>query len=263
MKERFDTPGHVVLDVRLSEGRIELETTDAPETVVELTGLDDEDLAELATIELRERSGVYEVVVDVDDRGFRLFSRRSFRLDIQAPHGADVRLSTASAETRGRGRFGEVELESASGDVSFEHVEKDLSIKSASGDVAVEGVDGEADVSTASGDVEIERVARDARVRSASGDVVIGEAEHGVNVQTASGDHAIGAVREGKVTLRSASGDMQVGIKAGSRLYVDAKSMSGETSSELEVGDTRPEGEGPLVELSATAMSGDIRVVRA
>jgi hypothetical protein len=38
--------------------------------------------------------------------------------------------------------------------------------------------------------------------------------------------------------------------------------MSGETSSELEVGDAPPDGEGPLVELRATAMSGDIRVKR-
>ena len=39
--------------------------------------------------------------------------------------------------------------------------------------------------------------------------------------------------------------------------------MSGDTSSDLEVSDTPSEGEGPLVEISATAMSGDITVRRA
>jgi hypothetical protein len=39
--------------------------------------------------------------------------------------------------------------------------------------------------------------------------------------------------------------------------------MSGDTSSELDVRDAPPEGDGPLVEVRATAMSGDIRVKRA
>jgi hypothetical protein len=56
---------------------------------------------------------------------------------------------------------------------------------------------------------------------------------------------------------------MHVGIRPGSSLWLDVKSVSGDTSSDLAVGDTPPEGDGPLVELRATAMSGDIRIVRA
>ena len=39
--------------------------------------------------------------------------------------------------------------------------------------------------------------------------------------------------------------------------------MSGETSSDLELGDTPTDGDGPMVEVRATAMSGDITVKRA
>ena len=46
------------------------------------------------------------------------------------------------------------------------------------------------------------------------------------------------------------------------RLWIDAKTMSGETISELEIGDAPTDGEGPMVEVRATAMSGDIRVKR-
>jgi hypothetical protein len=70
-------------------------------------------------------------------------------------------------------------------------------------------------------------------------------------------------VAEGEVRLVSASGDVEVGIRRGSRLWVDAKSMSGGTSSELEVGDAPPAGDGPMVELRATTMSGDIQICRA
>ena len=82
-------------------------------------------------------------------------------------------------------------------------------------------------------------------------------------MQTASGDQEVGSVSEGQITLQSASGDIEVGVKKGSKLFIDARSMSGETSSDLEVGEAPPEGEGPLVELRATAMSGDIRIRRA
>ena len=70
-------------------------------------------------------------------------------------------------------------------------------------------------------------------------------------------------MREGDVTLQTASGDIDVGIKQGSKLWIDAKSMSGETSSELEISDAPSDGEGPLVEIRATAMSGDIAIRRA
>jgi hypothetical protein len=68
---------------------------------------------------------------------------------------------------------------------------------------------------------------------------------------------------QGSVTLKSVSGDMHVGIRRGSGVWLDVKSVSGDTSSELAVDDTPPEGDGPLVELRATAMSGDIRIVSA
>ena len=66
-----------------------------------------------------------------------------------------------------------------------------------------------------------------------------------------------------KYALRSASGDIRVGIKEGSRLFVDARSRSGDVASELPVSDTPPEGDAPLVELRANTMSGDITIHRA
>jgi DUF4097 and DUF4098 domain-containing protein YvlB len=96
-----------------------------------------------------------------------------------------------------------------------------------------------------------------------SGDVRLDDAGGPVTVQTVSGDQRLGAVVEGAVTLKSVSGDMHVGIRAGSSLWIDARSVSGDTSSELELGDAPPANGGPLVELRATAMSGDIRIVRA
>src|SRR5690348_3028917 len=82
-------------------------------------------------------------------------------------------------------------------------------------------------------------------------------------VNTASGDQEIGSVTSGKVTLKSASGNLKVGIREGSTLWVDARSRSGEVVSELPVSELPPDGSGPTVELRANTMSGDITVSRA
>lgn len=244
--ERFQTPGPLRLRVDAPSGEVELETVSGTETVVQLEG--SEDAVEAARVELRPRGDGHELVVETHPRsGFPTLrlSSNDVSVRVESPVGADVEVSTASGDVEGRGRFGKVEIDTASGDVSFEEIS------------------GDAQARTASGDVEIGRLSGTGKVQSASGDVEIGEAAASLKVQTASGDQEIGSVASGKVSLQSASGDISVGIKRGSQVWIDARSMSGSTTSELEVGDSPPSGDGPTVEVRATAMSGDITVRRA
>ena len=260
-RETFNTPGPLRLEVRVPSGRIDLETVEGDETIVELDG--SPEIEDEARIEVRPRRDGHEVIVVIEDRGlFRRF-RGDVRVRVSTPPGADVEVSTASADVEGRGEFGGLEVNTASGDVAFEDVGGDAQVNSASGDVKISRVQGALTVNTASGDLEIDYVGGNAKVRSASGDVSIEEAEASLKVQTASGDLQAGSVREGDVTLQTASGDIEIGVKQGSKLWIDARSMSGDTSSEFDVGDAPPDGEGPLVEIRATAMSGDISIRRA
>jgi DUF4097 and DUF4098 domain-containing protein YvlB len=244
-RENFETPGRLRIRIEIPSGDVALETSDGSTTDVELEGPDD--LVADARIELRPKGGGHELVVRTHPRaGLRIFrSSTDVALRITSPHGADIAISAASADVEGRGRFGEVEVESASGDVSFDHV------------------DGDAKTQTASGDVEIGRVGGAAKLQSASGDISVGEAVGSLKVQTASGDQEIGSVRAGEVALQTASGDIAVGVKQGRSVFIDARSISGETTSELEVGEAAATGERPDVEVKALAMSGDIRIVRA
>ena len=125
-------------------------------------------------------------------------------------------------------------------------------------------VEGRAQVDSASGDVEIQHVGS-AKMNSASGDIRIDAAALGADVNTASGDVELRSVRAGEVKINSASGDVEVGIAKDRRLWVEAQSLSGETSSELELESGAPieSDEGPLVELRARTLSGDISVTRA
>jgi Putative adhesin len=246
--ETFSTPGHVKLEVNIPTGDLDVETAETETTSVELEvrGPDADQHEREAQIELRQRGDRYEVVVAARRSGLFSFRNREYIVRITAPLGADLEANVASADVDGRGRFGDVEINTASGDVELEHVE------------------GRLDVDSASGDVDVRR-AGSAKVNSASGDVTIDETATGADVNTASGDVDLRTVRAGAVTINSASGDVDVGIAKGSRLWVEAQSLSGETSSELELESGAPiaSDEGPLVELKARTLSGDITVKRA
>ena len=170
---------------------------------------------------------------------------RDHRLFVSAPLGTRVDAESASTDVEGRGRFGDVAVNTASGDVSFENV------------------DGRVEVNTASGDVRVDFVGGDLRANSASGDIRVGEAEHDARIRTASGDVEIHSAARGRLDVQSASGDVVIGIRRGSKVYIDASSMSGDTTSELELSDSPSESEGPSVDFRARTMSGDITVRRA
>lgn len=248
--ESFSTPGPVTLDIRIPAGDIEIETDEATETAVELQarGRDAEELEGDAEISMRPRGDGYEVRIEAGRGrgGFLGLRGGEYRVRIAAPHGATVKANLASADISGRGRYSELDVKVASGDVEFEDVS------------------GEAGVNAASGDVQLDRVGT-AKINSASGDVKIDECADGADLNTASGDIELRSVVSGDVRINSASGDIEVGIAKGSRLFVDAQTLSGDTSSELDLesGSTIETGEGPLVELKARSMSGDISVKRA
>jgi DUF4097 and DUF4098 domain-containing protein YvlB len=254
VRYEFATTETPKLRFGIPAGRIDIETSDDPTTIVDVEAIrgDVEDLK----VEQHGR----DIVIETRKK----FGRNSeFAIRISTPHGADVDANVASADIHVAGRLGGLEVNTASGDVQADEVERDVKIRSASGDVRLTAVGGRADVNSASGDVQIDSAGAGGTIRSASGDIQIGEAAKRVNVQTASGDLHVVSIAEGEVDAKSASGDVLVGIRQGSRLYVDARSMSGDTSSEVELDSVEAATDGPLVSVKAATMSGDIRIVRA
>ena len=75
----FETPGHVALRISLSGGEVGVETTDAPRVEVELVALRDNDVTRQAIadarVEMIERGGGHEVVVDLKRRSGFLVGR--------------------------------------------------------------------------------------------------------------------------------------------------------------------------------------------
>jgi hypothetical protein len=278
--ETFKTPGTVRLDLELPAGSIEIETSNTDETHVELQALSDreqvQEMVEAARIEAVRRGDGHDVVVEVRTRGgvwvsfskgpdIRLGSPE-LRLRVSCPAGAELEIRTKSADVNARGDYGDVDVKTASGDTVIEHA-ADVRIKSASGDVHVETVDGSVDVKSASGDLHAGAVAGRSNIQLVSGDIHIQDAGDGISANTVSGDQRYEAVLQGRLDLRAISGDVTVGIRRGSRVFIDANTVSGSTSSEFELSDAPQEApaseDSPLVEVYAKTVSGDVRIERA
>ncbi len=267
----FETPGPVALNLELPIGEIEIETDKgATTTSVELSGSGGaaEQMVEDARIESRDRADGQEITVEVRSQRswFISFDRETITLRIRCPEGADLDVRTKSADIRVRGSLGDVSAKTASGDLNFDEVSGEVRIKTASGDVHVEDVHGSTSIQTASGDLFISRARGEVSGQLVSGDVFIRDALSAVGLNTVSGDQRIEAVVAGSVDLHAVSGDILVGVRRGSRVYVDCNTISGSTRSELELSDApvaQIEAEAPLVEVRAKTVSGDIAITRA
>jgi hypothetical protein len=278
--ETYATPGPLRLNLEIPAGEIEIETGNTEETHVELEAIANNDairdLVENSRIELVRRGDGHEVVVEAKARhGIFIslskgpdirFGGPDVRLRITCPHGADLDVRTKSADLRARGEYGAVDIKTASGDIEIEKASGATRVKSASGDVHIDDAASSLDVQSVSGDLHAGVVRGDIRAQLVSGDVHVRDAGASISTNTVSGDQRFEAVQRGRVELKAISGDVIVGVRTGARVYVDANTVSGSTSSELELSDApaqAPAADAPLVELFVKTVSGDIRLERA
>lgn len=249
---RFHTPEPAELDIKIPVGEIDIETIDGDESTITIEG--SEKILELTEVRQEGRRLIVEIkgkkpfgiTISIGDLSWGSGGR--LRVRARVPHGSDAILTTAAADMKLRGRL------------------QSLEAKSASGDLMVRGeIERDAVVKTVSGDVLLERVGGDLRFTTVSGDVLARSVGRSVEGKAVSGDVRIDSTRAGSVTVQSVSGDIEVGVEAGTNLDVDAGSVSGDLSSEVPLGSDpgSAEGEGPTLVVRGKTVSGDFRVFRA
>jgi len=263
----FDTPGPVSVRVSIVEGDVSVESSDTRQVTVDLQPLRNNsasrEAVEQTRVELVERGGRYEVVVDGPKKWISFGRGASIGVRVTCPEETRLEVSTTSADLLARGRLGEADLKTASGDLALDVVDGDVRAATASGDLMVTEIGG-GSIKTASGDVDI-RLVRGGQlsVNSASGDVRVERALGAVSVATASGDQEIGAVEAGEVKLQSVSGDVRVGVTSGLRVWLDASSVSGAVTSTLPLEEGASSSGEAALEVRARTVSGDIRISAA
>ncbi len=212
--------------------------------------------------------------------------KSSFTVHVTAPAGSGVRVQTQSANTIATGIAGRVEVRTASGDVRVEQVLGRSVVQTASGDVAINDT-AECDIRTASGDIEVRRVRAEALLHSTSGEIRVDAAGGDLSARTVSGDLRVHDASSGRAELITVSGDVEVGVHAGTLAAIDLATVSGSTSNDFVVSDQpparadgvdaayadpdldadRPIGgtlaDEPVLDLRVKTTSGDIRLRRA
>jgi DUF4097 and DUF4098 domain-containing protein YvlB len=260
------TPGTARLRINVSAGTVEITATETSDTVVNVEPLNHSARDLIDSVKERARSlseTEHEVIVETPDRAKRsrwFGDSPAFRIEVSAPSRSSVEVNTASADITCTGTCGDVEIRSASADVSFPDVEGDVTVKTVSGDLSFGRIAGRARLQSVSGDVAIRRPIGSATATTVSSNIRVDDASDSLALKTVSGDINVGAAGS-DVKLHTVSGDAEVGLRSGARVWMDLQSMSGETSSDLDISGSRSGGDAD-VEIRARSVSGDIRVSR-
>jgi hypothetical protein len=268
MKRTFeDIAGPLALDLRVPAGHVAVTAEETSRLEVDLEPMNEaaEELLEAVVLDLRARGAGRELLVEVPERrGFGLFGRGpEFELRVSCPLRADVTARSASADFEARGVLGSLALKTASGDVEAESVDGEVEIQTASGDVGLAAASGATRVQTASGDVTIGRAERAVRAQLVSGDLTVRDARDSVDAKTVSGDQRLESVGAGTIGLTSVSGDIWVAVRKGTNVWMDVRSLSGDTSSALTPTGDAPADDAPVAELRIKSVSGDVHIESA
>jgi DUF4097 and DUF4098 domain-containing protein YvlB len=270
----FDTPGSVSLQVRIPSGRVRVTTAHEPQTSVELiSSRRGQDALDDVAISADERQGRHVITIEQKDRfrwgPIQITWGGDLEVRITCPPGSDLELAGGSTDLKVDGDLGAVSAKTASGDVRLGNVRDKVEVKTASGDVSIGTIARGGAVVTVSGDMEIRRIDGELAARSVSGDVEIGALAAPLTLATTSGDVTVAALEAGEFRVQTVSGDARIGVARGTRVWIDAVSVSGDLKSELGLADQVPEGEGeeneasPVVPLHVKTVSGDVRIVRS
>jgi hypothetical protein len=280
----FQTPEPITASIDLTVGDARIAASDRDDTVVEVrpTNPDnDADVRAAAETRVEFTPGSGQLVVrGPKQRGLgRLAKTASIDISVELPTGSQVDGSAAVATFRLLGRVGSCRLKTSTGDVQIEETGP-LDIATSMGAVTVERVAGNADVRTASGRVRIREidggaviknsngdswvgdVHGDLRINAANGDIQVDRARASVDAATANGDVRVGDVARGSASLKTALGQIEVGIHAGSAARLDAHTSMGRVRNEMDATDQPGAGD-EMVEVRARTSYGDIVIRRA
>jgi len=276
----FDTPKpiSVTLDLPAAEARIT--ASDRTDTVVETraTNSSDSVAAEVADgARVTFTDGTLTVSVPPHRRrGLRdMFRSGTVEVTIDLPTGSNLR-GTVAGELRGTGRLGDVRLRSnwgdirldeaasvhvttSSGEIDVTRAEGPTELTSQHGEIRVGTVEGTATIRNANGETSVGEVTGDLRLIGVNGEIDVTRALGNVDARTAHGGVRIGEVVRGTVSLTSAYGELDIGIRDGSAAWLDLESGSGEVHNQLDAADG-PGASDETVEVRVRTSGGDIHI---
>jgi DUF4097 and DUF4098 domain-containing protein YvlB len=279
----FSTPTPISAVIDLGVGDLRVIASDRADTIVEIRPSDPAKPADVAAAEQTRVECANGNLLVKAPRGWRQYAPRggneSIDVEIQLPSGSLVQADAGVAAVRCQGRLGECRFKNGVGDIRLEQVGR-LQVKTGSGDITVDRATGNADVTTGSGavrlgaadasavvkdsngDVWLGDVGGDLRVTAANGEISVDRAGSTVVAKTSNGDVRLGEVVRGPVTVQTASGSLEIGIRDGVAAWLDLRTHFGTVYNSLDATEAPGAGQ-DTVEVRARTAFGDISVHRS
>jgi hypothetical protein len=268
----FDTPEPIELYVENGRGMVDVTASSTTETIVRITG----DRAEEYDVrDLRDGHGPHRVAIIAPKRDGLFGKDPGAEIVVEVPVASALRAKVGSSDVVTHGRFDDTHIDSGSGDVALDVVDGDTIVQSGSGDVLAEHLAGDGRIKSGSGDIRVNRADSDLLVTTGSGDVRVDGARGELAIKTGSGDAqvrtltgevlfttgsgdlVVAEAASGRITAKTASGDIRIGVREGTPVWTDVRTASGRLSSSLPAtGEPAPDQ--PYLEVRATTASGDV-----
>lgn len=278
----FSTPEPISIAVELEVGSARVVAGDRVDTIVEVRPSDPSVASDVRATEQTQIDFVAGrlQVRSPKQRSLGLFGKPgSVDLTIQVPTGSQLSCVATSAVVRSTGSLGACRLMTSVGDIHLEETGP-LELRTHSGAITVGRVVGPADVRTGSGDIRlgsvdgpavvrnsnggtwIGDVSGELRVKAANGNVKISRAGGDVLATSANGDLRVEGVVRGLTSLKTAVGEIEIGICEGSAARLDVDTSFGTVRNLLERVES-PGGATNTVDVRAHTSTGDIVIRRA
>jgi DUF4097 and DUF4098 domain-containing protein YvlB len=278
----FTTLEPISVSLELVAGDAQIVASDRGDTVVDVRPSDasaDADVRAAQSTRVEYADGRL-LVKTPKQRGLGLFARSgSVDVSIALPTGSRVQGDAAAAAFRGTGRLGACRIKTATGDIQLDHtgisdlntaagavvvnhVAGHAEVRTGSGTVRLQAVDGTAVIKNSNGDSWVGTVTGDLRVNAANGDIVVDRSQAGLTATTANGDVRVGEVQHGWVSVKTACGELQIGVRSGTAALLDLYTQYGTVHNRLEACDGPAQDDG-RVEVRARTSYGDIVIHRS
>ncbi len=271
------TPGPISATVVVGGAQVRVTASDRTDTVVLVEPINaasqsDVTVANKTKVDFADGQLSVKTTKSGDKNG-------SVAITIDLPAGSSLIAYLAHSDVHADGSVGDCELHLASGRVQLDRINA-LQANIAAGEVAIGHIAGRADVDGGAFDMRISEVKDTARLSSSGGQIWIGHASADLDLSSASGGFGIdradgsvtaktgnGAIRIGRLTrgqaeLSNGSGNIEVGISAGTAARVDANSERGSVRNSVPPQED-PDTSDSTVTVHARTRHGDIIIQRA
>jgi len=278
----YDTPEPIVANIEPVVGNVRIIASDRTDTTVEVRPSNESDASD---IKAAEETRVEFAGGTLTVKGPRMWpldfsnKTRSIDVTVELPAGSQLHGSTGLGDLHGTGRLGTIRYKSGVGHLQLDRT-GELNLHTATGNIVVEQVEGNVEVSTASGRMHVGAVTGTSvvknsngattigaaggsvRARAANGDITVEHAEDGVDAKTANGSVRVLDAARGALTLETALGEIEIGVREGTAAWLDVKTRFGRVHNEMDAA-TAPDDATDKLEARASTSFGDITVHRS